>query len=54
MKVRIANKDWTRLLSEVYVGVADCGKIEVLTSKEFNKLYSHNLWWSKVKERYGL
>ena len=54
MKVRIANKDWTRLLSGVYVGVADCGEIEVLTSKEFNKLYSHNLWWSKVKERYGL
>lgn len=54
MKVTINGTNWTRLLSGVFVGVQENGKIEVLTQKEFNKLYSHNVWWSKIKEKYGL
>lgn len=49
MKVTINKTEWTRLLSGVFVGVRENGKIEVLTQKEFNKLYSHNVWWSKIK-----
>jgi len=42
-----------KLPTGIYTHIED-GVVNVYTQKEFNKLYKHNVWWSKAKETLGL
>lgn len=42
-----------KLSTGIYTHIED-GIVNVYTQKEFNKLYKHNVWWSKAKETLGL
>jgi|TARA_B110001452_G_scaffold116703_1_gene96825 hypothetical protein len=40
-----------QLPSGVYVTITK-GRVNVYTQEEFNNLYSHNVWWNKIKSKY--
>jgi hypothetical protein len=41
-----------KLPTGIYTHI-DNGFVNVYTQKEFNKLYKHNVWWSKAKQTLG-